>query len=288
MPVLLGRAGRVTLLDLSSGTVMPEFITTRVAQIKLKRIPAGAFLMGSRDGEGDHDEHPQHRVRITRPFYLGVYEVTQAQYQAVMGVNPSEFSSKGGGKDKVAGQSTERHPVENVSWFDAVKFCNRLNELEGRKPFYEIDGQTVRVPDWNGLGYRLPTEAEWEYASRGGTTTRYSFGDDEASSGEFGWFGGFGGNSGDRTHPVGEKRPNPFGLFDMHGNVYEWCWDWYGGKLAGGLDPRGPDSASVRVARGGGWNGEPRDARSAYRFRLAPDDRFISLGFRLARVQSVR
>ena len=202
----------------------PDLITTRVGRIELKRIPDGEVMMGSPagDDQASDDEKPQHRVQITRPFYLGVYEITQAQYQAVMGVNPSYFSSKGGGKDEVAGQSTDRHPVENVFWLDAVTFCNKLSELEGRKPFYEIDGQKVRVPNWDGPGYRLPTEAEWEYACRAGTRTRYSFGDDEASLREYSWFDG---NSGMQTHPVGEKRRNEFGLFDMHGNVYEWCWD---------------------------------------------------------------
>jgi formylglycine-generating enzyme required for sulfatase activity len=285
MPVLLGRAGKVTLIDLA---VAPEFITTRVGQIKLKRIPAGEFLMGSPDGEGFPPEHPQHRVQITQPFYLGVYEVTQAQFEAVMGVNPSWFSPNGGGWDRVAGQSTGRHPVEGVSWFDAVTFCNKLSVLEGRKPFYEIEGNTVRVPDWNGPGYRLPTEAEWEYACRARTRTRYSFGDDQASLGEYGWFDG---NSGLRTHPVGERRPNGFGLYDMHGNVWEWCWDgidagFYGKSPAD--DPRGPYRASDRVDRGGGWGSEPSLARSAYREGVAPEFWAFVLGFRLARGQSGR
>ena len=159
----------------------------------LKRIPAGEFVMGAADNEEAGDgEKPRHRVRISKPFYLGVYEVTQAQYEAVMGNNPSYFSPNGGGKDKVAGQSTGQYPVESVSWLDAVKFCNKLSEKEGMKPFYEIDGEEVRVPDWNGQGYRLPTEAEWEYACRANaaTPTRYSFGDDAAELGEYGWFHG--------------------------------------------------------------------------------------------------
>jgi len=220
MPVLLGRTGRVTLLDLIGGKGAPEFITTRVGQIKLKRIPAGTFLIGSPGGDDQafKDEQPQHRVGISKPFYLGVYEVTQAQYEAVTGNNPSWFSANGGGKEKVTGQSTDRHPVERVSWLDAVQFCNKLSETEGRKPFYEIDGKAVRVPDWNRPGYRLQTEAEWEYACRANapTPTRYSFGDDAAELGEHGWFEG---NSDSRTHPVSQKRPNGFGLYDMHGNV---------------------------------------------------------------------
>jgi formylglycine-generating enzyme len=138
-----------------------------MGQIKLKLIPAGTFQMGSPEGTGEENEHPQHVVRITRPFYLGVTEVTQAQYEAVMGNNPSCFSSTGRWKDRVAGHSTGELPVENVSWLDAVKFCNKLSELDGRKPFYEINGETVQVPDWTASGYHLPTEAEWEYACGG-------------------------------------------------------------------------------------------------------------------------
>ena len=136
------------------------------------------------------DEKPQHRVRISRPFYLGVYEVTQAQYQAVMGNNPSYFSANGGGANMVAGQSTERHPVESVSWLDAVQVLQQA-QRDGRPGrFYQIDGEKVRVPDWNRAGYRLPTEAEWEYACRANApiATRYSFGDDATNLGDFAWF----------------------------------------------------------------------------------------------------
>jgi formylglycine-generating enzyme required for sulfatase activity len=282
----------MTLLDRSGGSIAPELITTRIGQIKLKRIPAGSFLMGSQDDDKDaaNDEKPQHRVRITRPFYLGVCEVTQAQYEAVIGDNPSYFSANGGGKEKVAGQSTDRHPVETVSWLDVVKFCNKLSEMEGRPAFYEIDGEKVRVPDWNRAGYRLPTEAEWEYACRGNvpTITRYSFGDDAGSLGEFAWYDD---NAGGKTHPVGEKRPNGLGLFDMHGNVYEWCWDGYGDdyyKQSAEDDPRGLDGASSRVRRGGGWYSNPRHARSAVRYWNEPGLRYFDLGFRLAVVQSSR
>jgi len=257
-----------------------EYVTTRVGQIKLKRIPAATFQMGSPDRTGEDDEHPQHEVRITRPFYLGVTEVTQAQYEAVMGNNPSHFSATGGGKDKVAGQSTEQHPVEQVSWLDAVKFCNKLSELEGRKPFYEIEGERVSVPDWLAPGYRLPTEAEWEYACGG----------DPGDPAEFAWFSP---KSESVTHAVSRKRANRFGLYDMLGNVWEWCWDRYEKDYYKQLvrdDPTGPDAAGAagRVIRGGSWYDDPGSCRSANRDWFAPDRRDSYLGFRVARVQSPR
>jgi len=168
----------------------------------LTLIPAGEFFMGSPDEaiEAEKAEKPSHWVRISKPFYLGVCEVTQAQYESVMGDNPSHFSANGGGKDRVAGQSTDRYPVENVCWQDAIQFCNKLSEKEGKKPFYEIDGNDIRLPDWNGHGYRLPTEAEWECACRANasTPTRFSFGDNAGELGAYGWFDG---NSEQRTHP---------------------------------------------------------------------------------------
>ena len=141
--------------------------------MKLKLIPAGEFQMGSTEYD---DEKPRHLVTISRPFYLGVYPVTQREYMQMTKKNPSHFSGN------------ERLPVESVSWFDAVAFCNELSRKEGLKPFFTIKGQSVEVPDWNGPGYRLPTEAEWEYACRAGTTTRFSFGDDENLLGEHAWY----------------------------------------------------------------------------------------------------
>jgi eukaryotic-like serine/threonine-protein kinase len=171
---------------------------TKTFGIALNLIPAGEFLIGSPDSDqqGRAEEKPSHRVRITRPFYLGKFEVTQAQYQGVMGKNPS------------MDQADPGKPVGQVSWLDAVEFCNKMSEREGFKPFYDIRRETAQVPDWNGTGYRLPTDAEWEYACRAGTTTRYSFGDDNASLGEFSWFNS---NSGS-----GDTIPNYCRVFRGH------------------------------------------------------------------------
>jgi formylglycine-generating enzyme required for sulfatase activity len=272
-PRLLGNVGLVVLRDLGRGGPAAELITTRVAGIKLKRIPAREFLMGSPDEDKDAsgDEKPRHQVRITRPFYLGVTEVTQGQYRAVTGQSPSHFK----GSDDL--------PVEQVSWNDTIAFCNRLSEAEGLKPYYRFGAGEQS----GGDGYRLPTEAEWEYACRAGNPARYSFGDDPASLGEYAWFGEdlLKGS----THPVGQKQPNAFGLYDMHGNVWEWCWDGYSEKYYAQSpvdDPSGPLQASGRVVRGGGWLSGPQNARLANRDGYTPGNRYINLGFRLARGQS--
>jgi formylglycine-generating enzyme required for sulfatase activity len=241
--------------------------------MKLMLIPAGEFQMGSPDSDNDAsaDEKPQHRVRITRPFYLGVTEVTQGQYRAITGENPSHFK----GSDDL--------PVEQVSWNDAIAFCNKLSEREGLKPYYQSGGAQS-----GGDGYRLPTEAEWEYACRAGATTRFCSGDADASLGEYAWFYA---NSGNKTHPVGQKHPNVWGLYDMHGNVYEWCGDGYAADYDRGspdADPRGSLQAADRVDRGGCWGSVPQVCRAANRYGLAPGFRSDNLGFRLARVQSGR
>ncbi|MHB0959633.1 MAG: formylglycine-generating enzyme family protein [Pirellulaceae bacterium] len=226
--------------------------------MKLTLIPAGEFLMGSPSTEvGLARGAPQHRVRITKSFYLGICEVTQAQYEQLMGVNPSSF------------QGPQR-PIETVSWENAVEFCGKLSAL----PEEKAAGRT----------YRLPTEAEWEYACRAGSTTRYSYGDDELLLGNYAWFEG---NSSSTTHPVGEKQPNAWGLHDMHGNVFEWCEDWW--ELDYYLnspvdDPAGPATGSARVLRGGCWSMPASLCRSADRDRFRPSIRFDGAGFRVATV----
>ncbi len=216
--------------------------------MEFARIPSGSFRMGSSNGG---DEGPQHIVTITRAFYLQTTEVTQAQWQAVMGSNPSSFASCG-----------PTCPVEQVSWDDIQLFISTLNQ---RSP---------------GVTYRLPTEAEWEYAARATTTT--DFGGNNVLD-DMGWWSG---NSQGRTWPVAQKMPNAWGLYDMHGSTLEWVQDWYGPYGTGAVtDPMGPATGSDRVLRGGSWVTVAKLARSASRFYDAPSSRNYSFGFRLARTQ---
>jgi formylglycine-generating enzyme required for sulfatase activity len=233
--------------------------------------------MGSPDSErgSDSDEGPQHEVEITRPFYMGVFPVTQAQWRAVMGKNPSWFCTRGRGKDRVKGMNTDDFPVEQVSWEDVVTFLEELSALKAERE--------------EGRVYRLPSEAEWEYACRAGTTTGFHYGDSLSST-----QANFDGNypHGKRTKgeylgrpcQVGSYPPNGFGLYDMHGNVWEWCSDFYEADHYANCvrrDPAGPVDGSARVIRGGGWNDFGQDLRAAYRDWSAPGNRRDNLGFRV-------
>jgi formylglycine-generating enzyme required for sulfatase activity len=282
----------------------PRELTNSIG-MKFTLIKAGEFLMGSTDDDkyAEDDEKPRHRVRITRPFYLGVNEVTRGQFRRFVDEagyqTEAEKDGKGGyGWDEQQQkfrqdpkftwrdpgfEQTDDHPVVEVSWNDAVAFAEWLSRKEGKL-------------------YRLPTEAEWEYACRAGSTTRYHFGDDPEGLAEVGnvadgtakakypaWTTIAAQDGFVNTSPVGRFRPNAWGLYDMHGNVWEWCWDWYGEEFYKSSrvdDPSGLLQASRRVERGGGWDDDPRGCRSAPRNWGTPVHRFGDLGFRLALVQS--
>ena len=231
--------GSMKIVESRRTLTLPNGTTLRLQMVDL---PGGEFKMG---GTQYDNEKPVHRVRIA-PFSIGKYEVTQAEWSAVMGNNPSYFKG-------------ETRPVENVSWHDVQEFLKRL-----------------------GNGYRLPSEAEWEYAARGGTTTEYSFGDDESKLGDYAWFYG---NSGGETHPVGQKRPNPFGLHDVHGNVWEWVEDavhenYVGAPTDGSAWLADGDNLD-RMMRGGAWF-DISYYRSANRANIRPANRGYDVGFRLA------
>jgi formylglycine-generating enzyme required for sulfatase activity len=267
----IGSRSRNASLQNSSGEKPGPDVITNSIGMKLKLIKPGDFLMGS-PSSLNTSEMPQHRVRITRPFYLGVYEVTQAEYQRVMGTNPSRFSEGGNQADRVSGKDTARHPVENVTWDEAVEFCRKLSSL-----------QEERSAGWK---YGLPTEAEWEYACRAGTTTEWHCGDDMSQVGRYAWYRGV---SDGRTHPVGQKQANPWGLYDMHGNVFEWCEDRYDEdyyRSSPTDDPLGPKTGWRRVHRGGSWDRDPPRCRSANRYSREPAFRSDQLGFRVVRVPS--
>jgi formylglycine-generating enzyme required for sulfatase activity len=238
----------------------PKTITNSIG-MKLVLIPKGTFMMGSPiEEEGAENDEEQHQVTIGKDYYLGVTEVTQGQYEKVMGTNPSYFQ-----KRVIRKSDSSMYPVEQVSWEDAVEFCKKLSDLPEEKKA--------------GRVYRLPTEAEWEYACRAGSKAAYSFGANSKTLGDYAWFGE---NSGGQNL-VGEKKANAWGLYDMHGNVWEWCSDWYGVYPKGSVsDPSGPSEGSVRVNRGGSWFNVAAFCRSAYRYRNAPSYRSLNVGFRVA------
>jgi formylglycine-generating enzyme required for sulfatase activity len=218
-------------VDLGGGVTM-EFILIR----------PGSFTMGS--------NKVTHKVTLTKPFYLGKYEVTQEQWEKVMGNNPSQFKGA-------------KNPVERVSWNDCQSFVAKLQE--------KVSGQT----------FRLPTEAEWEYSCRAGATGDYCYGDDRGSLAEYAWYDG---NANNTTHPVGEKKPNAWGLYDMHGNVWEWCADWYGEYSATAVDdPQGTSSGAGRACRGGDWFHYAGLCRTTDRYNSDPTSSNNIIGFRVAR-----
>src|SRR5579871_5426867 len=251
---------------------LPREIVNSVG-MRLALIRAGEFRMGLTDPDRDAspDEMPQHPVRISQPFYMGVYEVTQGEYERVTGTNPSWFSPTGPGRAEMQIEDAGRHPLDMVSWFEAVEFCKRLSELPEERAAHRT--------------YRLPTEAEWEYACRAGTDTLFSTGDlltpadacfqiSTAEKRE---------KIPVKTTPVGSYRANRFGLYDMHGNVWEWCADWYSPdayRASPEVDPAGPAMGTGKVIRGGAWNFGAAYCRSANRDLTRASRRDLGNGFR--------
>lgn len=231
-------------------------------------VEGATFRMGCEDGKDD--EMPVHRVSLDS-FYISRYEVTQGEYESVMGSNPSG-TTKGIGDD---------YPVNKVNWYEAVEYCNSLSRREGLKPCYSGSGDNIRC-DFNADGYRLPTEAEWEFAARGGILSggfTYSGGNELDS---LAWFGD---NSGEETHPVGGKQANELGIYDMSGNVWEWCWDWYGSYKKTRNNPKGSSKGTIRVMRGGSWYNYTSLNRSTHRYGGIPSYGGSNLGIRLVRRQ---
>jgi formylglycine-generating enzyme required for sulfatase activity len=243
----------VILLDRQVFAQSPKEIINSI-EIKLVLIPNGTFMMGSPiEEEGRYDNEVQHKVTISRDYYLGVTEVTQGQYEKVMGTNPSKFQ-----KQVILNKDSSMYPVEKVSWEDAVSFCKRLSELPDEKTA--------------GRVYRLPTEAEWEYACRAESETAFHFGGSSKLSDDFAWFG----NSNKQTHPVGQKKPNAWGLYDMHGNAAEWVIDGYANYMPqeavvnAAKDWARTDKPDPRAVRGGSWEFPAAECRSSA--RLPSDD----------------
>ena len=262
-----------------------EALTTVTSKggMKFRRIPSGKFYMGSHDSDEyiRNNERPQHRVTLTQSFLVGGYPVTQKDFQRVMGYNPSISND-----DLMC-------PVDNVTWFTALEFCNKLSDEDGIPHYYELSNPKRRasgsienadVSVLGGDGYRLLTEAEWEYVCRAGSITPWCCGDLAVEVTHYAWYFD---NSPNGTQPVGLKKPNAWGLYDMHGNVMEWCFDWYHElyyQQCGDVDnPTGPEIGTARVIRGGSWQFGPEAARSAYRNSSNPESSSNMIGFRVAR-----
>ena len=319
---LKARAGGGASVDSDTATLTVDSSSSGPVPAGFALIPAGTFTMGSPTNEpGRSSDEIQHAVTISEPFYMGTMEVTNEQMRAVMqwAYDSGKITATSSTVRNVEGDGQELldldssfsqisfaaevfsvdagkgdYPCIEVTWYGAMAYANYLSDMEGR-------GRAVDFTDWSidfeSTGYRLPTEAEWEYATRGGTTTAFytgaithtEFDPVDPNLDRAGWYGGNSINpdnpmaSGKGTHPVARKEANAWGLYDTHGNVWEWCWDWYGSYGGTETNPDGPVSGSDRVLRGGSWFGLARDCRSALRDFDSPSGSILGIGFRLAR-----
>jgi sulfatase modifying factor 1 len=255
---LPGGTAKTTNAAAGQGSAPNQSAPQVAAQAEMVRIAGGRFMMGDKE---EVDATP-HEV-VVSSFHIDKHLVTQEQYEKLMKGNPSRWKGA-------------RNPVEQVRWSDAVRFCNARSQAEGLEPCYDL--KTWKC-NFNASGYRLPTEAEWEYACRAGTTTPYFFGDTPAKLGDYAWFEK---NSGARPRPVGQKQPNVWGLYDMCGNVWQWCNDFYKVDYyaeAPRQDPRGPDQAENKVVRGGSWRASAENCRSGYRYNESPGYADVCFGY---------
>ena len=290
-----------------SVTVAPVVVNVTIEGMVRLQLKGKSFQMGTSDDDAGYNEKPVHKVTFTRDIYMYDHEVTQKEWEAVMGNNPSYFQGEEANRKVADGEVQENRPVECVSWYAAIAYCNKLSIIAGFQPCYsvkvgetEVDWENLKyeniptesddvwnaaVCDFNKNGYRLPTEAEWEYAARGGETAInkpvWAGTTTDTELEKYAWYNG---NSDYKTHEVKKKKANGYGLYDMSGNVWEWCWDWYGIYTSEDApDPVGALSGSKRVYRGGSWSLPASNSRASDRSNKSPTDRLNDLGFRLVR-----
>jgi len=259
----------ISVNDTLSNALNLKILSHDYQRVDMILVPSGSFFMGDAVGKGFANELPVHKVNMTKPFWMGKYEITQSQWLAFVSNNPSVVKGN-------------NYPVYGIDWVDAVLFCNMLSEKENLSKCYNFIGGKV-VCDFDAGGYRLPTEAEWEYACRAGSSGDYSSGNSEENLKTTDWYKS---NDDSVAHPVGEKIPNTFGLYDMQGNVSEYCWDWWAEKFDSTevTNPFGPAEGFQRVIRGGAWNSNAISCRSCFRYYFSkPDMRSDNTGLRVVK-----